>query len=79
MSKKLIISLSIAFSVLAVVLILFWTLFVLSSVSVKFHSTTINLNITEEEIVEAGDFRFGACVFFEGKNKNKEEYVTNNI
>ncbi len=58
---------------LAVVLILFWTLFALSSVSVKFHSTTINLNLTEEEIVEAGDFRLGACVFFEGKNKSIEK------
>lgn len=52
---------------IAVMLILFWTLFALSSVSVQFHSTTKNLTLTEEEIVEAGEFRYGACVLFEGK------------
>lgn len=70
MSKKLIITLSTVFICIAVVLILFWTLFSLSSVSVQFHSTTKNLTITNEEIVEAGQFRYGACVFFEGKNKS---------
>lgn len=56
----------------AVVLILFWTLFALSSVSVKFHTTTKNLLLSEEEIVEAGDFSFGACVIFDGKSKYVE-------
>ena len=69
MSKKAIIILSICLSVVAVILILFWTLFALSSVSVKFHTTTKNLTLTEEEIVEAGDFSYGACVFFDGKTK----------
>ena len=55
------------FSVIAVLLILFWTLFGLSSVSVEFRSTTKNLTISSEEIVEAGGFRYGACVLFEGK------------
>lgn len=54
-------------------LILFWTLFALSSVSVQFHSTTKNLTITEQEIVDAGEFRYGACVLFEGKNKSIEK------
>lgn len=70
MSKKLIITLSIIFSVVAVVLILFWTLFALSSVTVQFHSTTMNLTeISQQEIVSAGNFHYGACVLFEGKNK----------
>ena len=69
MSKKAIIILSICLGVVAVVLILFWTLFALSSVSVKFHTTTKNLTLTEEEIVEAGDFSYGACVLFDGKTK----------
>ncbi len=70
MSKKLIITLSIIFSVVAVLLILFWTLFGLSTVTVQFHSTKINLaEVTDQEIVSAGGFRYGACVFFEGKNK----------
>lgn len=72
MSKKLIISLSIVFSVVAVMLILFWTLFALSSVTVEFHSTTKNLILTKDEIVEAGQFRYGACVFFEGKKASIE-------
>lgn len=70
MSKKLIITLSVVFSVIAVLLILFWTLFALSSVSVDFKSTTENLNVSSEEIVEAGAFRYGSCVLFEGKQKS---------
>ena len=69
MSKKAIIILSVCLGVVAVVLILFWTLFALSSVTVKFHTTTKNLTLTEAEIVEAGDFQYGACVFFDGKSK----------
>lgn len=73
MSKKLIISLSITFSVVAVVLILFWTLFALSSVSVSYASTTENLQISNEEIIDAGNFRKGACVLFESKKKSIEK------
>ncbi len=69
MSKKAIIILSVCLGVVAVVLILFWTLFALSSVTVKFHTTTKNLTLTETEIVEAGDFSYGACVLFDGKGK----------
>ena len=50
-------------------LISLWTLFGLSSVSVEFHSTTQNMNLTENEIVEAGQFTKHACVFFESKKK----------
>ncbi len=67
MSKKLIISLSVVFCVIAVLLILFWTLFGLSSVEIKYDSTTQNLVVKDEEIVKAGEFRFGASVLFEGK------------
>ena len=70
--KKLIITLSVVFSVIAVFLILCWTLFALSSVSVSFESTTQNLNVTEKEIVDAGKFRYGASVLFEGKKKSVE-------
>lgn len=81
MSKKWIISLSIIFVFVAVLLILFWTLFGLSKVEVKFSSTTENLTVSEEEIVDAGKFRFGACVLFEGKKKylkNIEEKASEN-
>lgn len=52
---------------IAVCLILCWTLFGLSAVEVSFDSTTKKLILNESEIVEAGEFRYGACVLFEGK------------
>ena len=73
MSKKLIISLSCIGAIVAIVLVLFWTLFALSSTSVQFHSTTKNLNLTEEEIIEAANFNYGSSVLFDGKKK----YVKN--
>lgn len=51
-------------------LILFWTLFGLSSVSVQYHSTKDNLTISNSEIVKAGEFRKHASVLFEGKKKS---------
>ena len=65
LSKKLIISLSVCLGVIAVILILFWTLFALSTVEVEYHTTTKNLSLSNEEIVEAGKFSYGACVFFD--------------
>ena len=73
MSKKLIVSLVIVGVVVAIVLILFWTLFGLSSVSVEFASSLENLTVSAEEIVEAGQFRMGSCVLFEGKRKSVEK------
>ena len=69
MSKKLIITLSVVFAIVAVFLILCWTLFGLSSVSIEFETTTKNLTLSHDEIVEAGRFRYGASVLFEGKQK----------
>ena len=81
MSKKLIISLSVVVGIIAVILILFWTLFALSTVEVDYKTTTHNLNISDEEIIEAGDFSYGACVLFDGKSKyveNIENHVAEN-
>lgn len=72
LNKKLIITLSVVVCLIVTLLILFWTLFGLSSVTVEFSSTIQNLNVTEQEIVEAGQFRMGACVLFEGKKKSVE-------
>ncbi len=72
MKKGLVITLSIILGVIALMLILFWTLFGLSSVTVEFHSTTKNLAVSEKEIVEAGQFRMNACVLFESKTKSIE-------
>jgi hypothetical protein len=81
LKKKLIISLSVVFGFVAVLLILFWTLFGLKTVTVSFSTTLEKLNVTEDEIVEAGQFRMGSCVLFEGKQKyiqNIEDYVSKN-
>lgn len=81
MKKKLIISLSIVFGFIAVLLILFWTLFALSKVTVSFSTTLENLTVSKDEIVKAGEFRKGASVLFEGKAKSIrriENYVSKN-
>lgn len=62
-------------------LILFWTLFGLRSITVSFSTTLENLTVSEEEIVQAGEFNKGACVLFEGKKKSIrkiEQYVSKN-
>lgn len=56
-------------ALIAAILISFWTLFALSTVTVDFKTTTKNLTITSEEIVDAGKFNYGASVLFDGKNK----------
>ncbi|MGN1200758.1 MAG: hypothetical protein ACI4R8_00640 [Candidatus Caccovivens sp.] len=76
MNKKVIVSLCVVFGLVAVLLILFWTLFGLSSVTVEYSSTKQNLTISDQEIVEAGEFRMGACVLFEGK-KNSLQKIEN--
>ncbi len=81
MSKKLIISLSVILCAIVVVLILFWTLFGLSSVTVEFSSTLVNLAVSEEEIINAGNFSYGSSVLFEGKTKyieNINNYASEN-
>lgn len=70
MSKKWIIVISVFVGFVGLCLILFWTLFGLSEVSVHFNSTTQNLTLSEEEIVEAGDFNIGSCVLFQSKKIN---------
>ena len=68
--KKLIISLSVVFGCIALMLILFWTMFGLSKVVVSIDSTTINLKgLSQEEIVDAGGFDKGESVLFAGKEK----------
>lgn len=69
------------FGVIAVLLILFWTLFALSKVTVSFSTTIQNLTVSKEEIIKAGEFRKGASVLFESKKKSIrkiENYVAKN-
>ena len=81
MKKKLIISLSVVFGFIAVLLILFWTLFGLSKVTVSFSTSLEKLTVSKEEIVKVGEFKKGASVLFEGKSKSIkkiENYVAKN-
>ena len=81
MSKKLIISLSVVLGFVAVLLILFWTLFALRGVEVQFHTSTQNITVSQKEIADAAGFRYGASVLFEGKKKyvdNLERMATKN-
>lgn len=75
MSKKWVITLSILFGVVAVILISMWTLFGLSAVSVEYSTTTKNLSVSDSEIVEVGKFRKHACVFFEGKKSSVQRIM----
>lgn len=81
MSKKLIITLSVFGGIVAIFLVLCWTLFGFSAAKVQFHSTTLNLKLSEQEIVEAANFNYGSSVLFEGKKKylkNLEEKAFEN-
>ncbi len=81
MKKKLLISLSVVFGIVAVLLLLFWTLFGLSKVTVSFSTTLENLTVSKQEIIKVGKFRKGASVLFENKKKSIkriEDYVSKN-
>lgn len=81
MKKRTIISLSIFFGIIALILLSFWTLFGLKSISVDCETTTKNLTVNESEIVEASGLKKGSCVLFESKKKarqNIENYVSKN-
>lgn len=67
-NKSLVIILSVlAFIVLLVVLSS--TIFCLKTVEVSFYSNTINLTNKESEIIESGNFKYNASIFFINKNK----------
>ena len=76
LSKKAIISLSIVLGIVAVVLILFWTLFALSTVTVDYKTTTLNLNLTDEEIDKA--VKDAEAHASEDKKKKEEIEARNN-
>ena len=69
MSKKWIITLSVVIGLVAVLLISFWTLFGLSTVSVEYNTTKENISVSDSEIVKAGQFKKHSCVLFGGKKK----------
>ena len=72
MKKKLLIIFGSVFAVIALLVILCFTLFALRSVKVNFR-TSIDANIpSQEEIVEAGDFSYRMPVFFLSKKSYKK-------
>lgn len=73
--KKIIICISSIVGFIGVIVILFFTLFALNNVSVDFKNETVMFQdeLTQNEIIQAGDFPNGACVFFINKQLNVEK------
>lgn len=72
LKKKLLISLGVVFGVIAILVILLFTLFALHSVKVNFRTSTTDNMSSEEEIIEAGEFSYGMPVCFLSKKKFTE-------
>lgn len=67
-SKKIIISLSVVVALIVIIVALSFTVFSLKKVEIDYRTSHKNITLSEEELVEGGDFSFGASVFFHGKN-----------
>ncbi len=66
---KLIILLSIFIFIIGVILILMWTVFALSSVSVDFRYAVDDSETLQTEIINSAEFDYGQSVFFASKSK----------
>ena len=67
-SKKIIISLSVVVALIVIIVALSFTVFSLKKVEIDYRTSHKNITLSEKELVEGGDFSFGASVFFHGKN-----------
>lgn len=67
MKKKLLILGGIALGIIVIFVILCFTLFGLSTVTVDFRTSTVKLAGLEKDIVESGEFHYGGSVLFMGK------------
>ena len=68
--KTMIISSSIIVGVLALIILLSFTVFVVKNVRVDIRSSTQNFTVSEEEIIESSGIKNNSCVFFQKKSKN---------
>lgn len=72
-TKRIVISVSVLMVIVAVLVALSFTVFSLKKVEVDYRTSHKNITLTDEEIVDGGDFSFGASVFFHGKNGYSEK------
>lgn len=73
MKKKVIVAVSSFVFLVGLIILLSFTVFSLKSVEIDFRTSHAKITATEEEIVDAGEFKMGASVFFHGKNEYEEK------
>ena len=69
--KKLFIFLGVVIGIIGLLILLSFTVFSLKEVEIDFRTSTANITLSNEEIIESGDFDYGSSVFFH----NKKGYV----
>ena len=74
MKKKAIIISSVVVGLIGLLILLSFTLFSLKEVSIDYRTSKANITLTDKEIIEKGNFKYGGSVFFHGK-----KYYTENI
>lgn len=77
MKKKLLIGFGVVFGVLAILVIILFTLFALKNIKIDWR-TSHSVDSSQEEIVNAGQFSYGMPVMFLNKNKFKENIEKSN-
>ena len=70
-TKKIIISLTTILFFVGILIVLSFTVFSLKKVELNFKTSHSQISVTEEEIVDGGDFGYGQSVFFH----NKKQYI----
>ena len=70
-TKKIIISLTTILFFVGILIVLSFTVFSLKKVELNFKTSHSQISVTEEEIVDGGNFGYGQSVFFH----NKKQYI----
>lgn len=68
-NKIIIITCSVIVGVIALIILFSFTLFAVRKVSVDYRSSTVNLSVTQAEIIESSGIKKGGSVFFQNKSK----------
>lgn len=71
-SKKIIISLSVVIAIIGTLIALSFTVFSLKKVSINYKTSHSQIMLSDQEIIDGGEFAFGSSVFFHSKN----DYIT---
>lgn len=67
-SKKIIISLSVVIAIIGTLIALSFTVFSLKKVSINYKTSHSQIELSDQEIIDGGQFAFGSSVFFHSKN-----------